>query len=259
MADMTTAVANVLWTSGWDSTYRVADLALNHRRPVQPHYVKDWRRASTPVEMRRQEQIRDAIGRIDTGAADLIRPTVVHHYDEIPTDPAVQALLTETRQANFLGAQYLFLTSMARASGLDDLELCAHRDDNAVTLLEGNAEHYDDGTGGYYVLVEDPTAPALELFRPFRFPLFDMTKVEMGERAASSGFGYVMELTWFCHYPTWTGKLCGVCNPCRYTREEGLGRRVPAATKSRWVAYMVMRKGGYVRRRIEHKLGRMRG
>ncbi|QDB79921.1 hypothetical protein FE251_11460 [Georgenia wutianyii] len=251
-----TAAANVLWTAGWDSTYRVADLVFTYRKPVRPHYVKDWRRASTRLEMLRQQEIREEIARIDPDAARLLLPTVVHHYDDIPADPAARKQHEGARQLGFLGTQYLFLTAMARSSGLTNLEIVAHRDDNAVRLLEGNVRFQDDDAGGYHELVPQPTKPALELFRPFRFPVFDMTKIEMGERAAAAGFGQVMELTWFCHYPTLGGKPCGVCNPCRYTREEGLGRRVPGATRARLVAHMVNRKTGAVARRIGHKIGR---
>lgn len=45
--------------------------------------------------------------------------------------------------------------------------------------------------------------------------------------AEKHGFDDIMEETWFCHTPTKDGKPCGMCNPCKYTREEGLGRRGP--------------------------------
>jgi hypothetical protein len=42
-----------------------------------------------------------------------------------------------------------------------------------------------------------------------------------------------MELTWFCHRPI-RGEPCGVCNPCIYTIQEGLGVRVPASGRRRY-------------------------
>lgn len=50
----------------------------------------------------------------------------------------------------------------------------------------------------------------------------------MGKIAEENGFGSIMEMTWFCFAPTWRKTPCGYCNPCKYTREEGLGRRVPS-------------------------------
>jgi hypothetical protein len=54
----------------------------------------------------------------------------------------------------------------------------------------------------------------------------------MHEIARQHGFADVMALTWFCHSPR-NDKPCGVCNPCEYTIEEGLGWRVPWSSKIR--------------------------
>src|SRR3712207_2514116 len=42
--------ANVLWTSGWDSTLRAADLLLDERRPGQLWYVRTLERRSAKRE-----------------------------------------------------------------------------------------------------------------------------------------------------------------------------------------------------------------
>src|SRR5690606_27941094 len=68
--------------------------------------------------------------------------------------------------------------------------------------------------------------PRYELFKYFRFPLFDKTKRQMRAEAAAAGFDELMALTWFCHRPV-RGEPCGRCNPCIYTIEEGLADRVP--------------------------------
>jgi queuosine biosynthesis protein QueC len=57
-------------------------------------------------------------------------------------------------------------------------------------------------------------------------PLFNFTKKEMEAEAISLGFIDLMEQTWFCHVPRQDGSPCGRCSPCRYTKEEGLGRRI---------------------------------
>lgn len=225
---MSINAVNVLWTSGWDSTFRVADLALNHQVAVQPHYVRDWRRPSTPTEMRSQERIRQQVAYIDLQAAELILPTVVHEYDDIPENPLIRAQLDRLRKVTWIGSQYDWLSRMARASGITDLELCIHHDDRAAEAVDGNVDYYPSSSGGYHALAKHPDNPDLELFRPFRFPVFNLTKLQMERRAKESGFDSVMELTWFCMYPTRSGTPCGFCNPCKYTREEGLARRVPS-------------------------------
>src|SRR5699024_2017267 len=244
----------VLWTSGWDSTFRVADLALNHGVVVQPHYMKDWRRASTPIELKHQNLIWKQIARLDKEAADRILPPIVHDYDAIPPDPLAHARLARIGRRIYVGSQYVWLSNMARAAGLDHLELGIHSDDQASQAIGDNVAFYPNEVGGYHALVDRPGDTDFELFGPFRCPVIDLTKIEMGEHARQSNFDSVMELTWFCAVPV-AGKPCGFCGPCRYTRDEGLGRRVPHTTRLRWARYMAVRKGGALRRQIEHKLG----
>lgn len=48
----------------------------------------------------------------------------------------------------------------------------------------------------------------------------------MENSAKETNFESIMEMIWFCFNPTWRKTPCGYCNPCKYTREEGLERRV---------------------------------
>lgn len=41
----------VLWTGGWDSTFRVADAVINKKADVQPYYVLDEDRGSWEMEL----------------------------------------------------------------------------------------------------------------------------------------------------------------------------------------------------------------
>ena len=51
----------LLWTSGWDSTFQLLRLLLEHRVPVQPTYALDATRASAPVELKAMDSIRTAL------------------------------------------------------------------------------------------------------------------------------------------------------------------------------------------------------
>jgi hypothetical protein len=48
----------LLWTGGWDSSFRLLQLVLVERRPVRPIYVIDTGRPSTLFELRAMEAIR---------------------------------------------------------------------------------------------------------------------------------------------------------------------------------------------------------
>lgn len=162
---------NVLWTPGWDSTFRVADLVFNHKAVVQPHYVKDWRRASTPTELKYQNLIRQQIAKIDADAAERILPPVVHNYDEIPYDPLPHTRLASIRQRIYVGSQYIWLSNLAHAAGLDHLELGIHSDDQASKAIGDNVAFYPNEIGGYHALVARPDYTDLELFRAIPLPI----------------------------------------------------------------------------------------
>ena len=54
---------NLLWTGGWDSTFRLLSLVLIKRKPVQPFYVIDVGRVSTIREIKTMQHKPDAIVR----------------------------------------------------------------------------------------------------------------------------------------------------------------------------------------------------
>jgi hypothetical protein len=62
--------------------------------------------------------------------------------------------------------------------------------------------------------------------------LFEVTKLDMAREADDRGWRPFMDMTWFCHSPI-RGKPCGICNPCLYTIEEGLGDRLPRLSRVR--------------------------
>jgi hypothetical protein len=228
-------VVDVLWTAGWDSTFRVADLILNHNAVVRPWYVMDRNRRSAETELATQDVIRAALADLDPTATQRLLATQIIKVDEIPPIPAISADWAVLRE-RFTGDQYEFLARLAEDQQLT-LELGIEVGGHAYNLLIANVEEND----GVYRLVAHPDDPALEVFRRFRFPLFNMTKLDMENAARRDGFSQVMELTWFCHSPL-RGKPCGCCNPCRQTRDEGLGRRVPPLTRWRYVQVGLMDK-----------------
>ena len=108
------------------------------------------------------------------------------------------------------------------------------RDDRAAAFLEPHVVRDENAGDPYYRLRDNPAADDLRLFERFRFPVFDKTKRDMQRLAAERGFADILELTWFCHLPTADGRPCGTCKPCRYTIEEGLGRRSPLRGRLRF-------------------------
>lgn len=218
------AARDVLWTGGWDSTYRVLELSLVHGVRVRPHYLVDPGRESTSRELAAIEAIRAAA--IERGAD--IDPPRLQRIDSIPLSTTATEQHRCLRKRFHIGSQYLWLAEYARQNELVALELCIHRDDRAYAVCKA-MESGEDAHGTVARSGEQPES----LFRFFALPVLDLTKERMRETACAHEFDDLLEKTWFCHRPTRRGQPCGFCNPCRWTREEGLGHRLPPAATLR--------------------------
>ncbi|MGK9165480.1 7-cyano-7-deazaguanine synthase [Inquilinus limosus] len=223
-------IINVLWTSGWDSTYRVLDACATRGLAVQPHYIIDRGRSSHAMEVLTICLLTQEIAARYPGVR-IARP-ILTEMKAIPADPDITQAYQRLSEVNGLGEQYDWLPRYMVARGILDMELCVHQQDRAHRFIAPLARR-DEVDGDSFYAVPPGDDDATLIFSKFRYPVLEMTKVEMQEEARRKGFLDIMEHTWFCHTPTPTGEPCGVCNPCIYTAEEGLARRLPAASLRR--------------------------
>lgn len=223
---------DLLWTGGWDSTFRLLQLVLLHRLPVVPHYLRDPTRASTRIELRTMARIAGRLHETWPHTRGLLQPLRVTDVGDVPRDPEIAAALREIRRRSFIGSQYDWLPAFCKHSAVADMELGVHVDDKVQALLRGFEMEFEH-PGGFRSLRVDPRhagSAEFKLFRYFSFPLFHVDKVGMARQAGAEGWGAIMDLTWFCHAPS-RGRPCGICPPCVYTIEEGLAHRVPASRR----------------------------
>lgn len=225
-------IPKVLWTGGWDSTFRVLDLVLNREKTIQPHYILDNARRSTPVEIATMQRIRQMVKEMDRSAGERILNTLTMEIDKVPKNENTTSHFKRLLSISHLGSQYDWLARYAGLLGTKDLELCIHKDDKAEWFLRNDIRLIESNGESHYELVDTPSLAALNIFSCYRFPILDMTKTDMENKARQGGFLHIMEETWFCHSPTKEGKPCGICNPCKYTKSEGLARRVPSPSIS---------------------------
>lgn len=215
------APAHVLWTGGWDSTFRVLELLVTSEREVVPHYVVDTERVSTITELQAMERI---VGRVKSDypdAAARLRPHVLRLKSDIPPDAQVESRYLELRKLIDLGTQYSWLRRYADSLPGVALELGVIRSGGkASTLLR---PHLVSENGVTRIKPEAPDA--FQLFAPFEFPIAHRSKTDMGEEAERLGVLDLMMLTWFCHSPR-KGRPCGVCVPCRDAANMGMEHRL---------------------------------
>lgn len=234
---------NVLWTGGWDSTFRILDLVLIKGREVQPYYILDKGRKSTPVELETMQKIKDMVGQFKPGADKLIKDHILIEKDKIPANTDISDMYNILSSEYHIGSQYDWLGRYVDSLGISDLELGIHKEivpSGFVKDLLENVQLVHDGNDSFYRLINTPSKKELLIFKNYNFPLFELTKSDMGRIAKENNFQHIMEETWFCFNPTKDRTPCGWCNPCRQTKREGLGRRVPDVPFSK-VLYLKVR------------------
>ena len=199
------APVKLLWTGGWDSTFRLLELVLTQKRQVQPYYlISHGGRPTAKIELETMDRIRGLIYQRQPGSEALLLPTIYKEVSDIKPNEAITAEYKRLTAVKPLGSQYEFLARFAEEQGITELELSVEKYRNKPTYEFAKTN----------------------MFKYFSFPLLQMTKLEMQEAAKKQGFLDIMDETFFCHTPI-NGQPCGNCNPCRIALEEGLGRRLP--------------------------------
>ena len=224
----------ILWTGGFDSTFRMVQLS---RKDViiEPHYVSDNRK-SEQFELNAMAQITKALmAKAETCCTIL--PLVYVPVEKRISHPEVDAAfkrLLENRYI-YMGSQYSWLGSYAKEH--PGIEMSIHTDDKAIAVIHrfGSLIETSDPIVGMSYVVDpgNSTEDLLTVFENYRFPLAHYTKLQMMEEYNALGCADIIPMTWFCFSPR-NGKPCGVCNPCKYTIEEGLKSRFSSAALRRY-------------------------
>lgn len=219
----------LLWTGGWDSTFRLLYLLLVERRSVQPVYVIDYERRGRWAEMAAMNRIIEKVSaRIPEGAVLFPRKMFVRQdYPDIEDlKNRYDHLVENTR----VGSQYYWLAVVAELEGLLGAELCMPK------------HEMPSGLQDLIFLGIEENEPRLrssweaELFKYWSFPCLTIEKKEMRKIAEKYGFMDILRMRWFCFNP-FNGKACGKCRPCRIAQEESATDGIVFVTPfERWVS-----------------------
>lgn len=225
---------NLLWTGGWDSTFRLLQLLFDSDVEVQPWYLLDRPRVSTPREQRAMADILEALRKAEPARAARVRPVRTVTVDTLQPAPDVSEMASRLR----LGSQYEWLARFAREYGLDGLELSVESRPGRVQAMLGPVLDLVPTPAGMVPRVSTKRIAAgaedsdLLLFAPFAFPIIHVTKRGMLEEARRRGWEPYLAHTWFCHKPK-GGRPCGSCDPCLIAVEEGFAGRIPVLRRIR--------------------------
>jgi len=236
----------LLWTSGWDSTFRLLQLTLDLRVPVQPIYLIDPNKRSYPIEIMAMYHIKNALTQVHPHTADLILPTWYFSVADLQPDAEIEAATATARQERHFGDQYPWIAKFCKQHNLSRVEIGVIRGDSLTT--HNDIRPYLDPNDPANVLLppnhpvtstieaissshepisssHERRATNYELFKFLSFPIINLSKTDMLSRAQNNGWFEFMELTWFCVDPVDYDTPCGKCIPCTIAKNEGMGWR----------------------------------
>lgn len=227
-------VINVLWTGGYDSSFRMVQLSKSNVI-IQPYYLSDKRKCEKN-ELRAISEITSDINEnVDTKCTIL--PLIIYNVSEVKPDKEITDAYNNLRKIVPIGSQYEWLARFAKEKGLQGLELGIEKatSSQVVTIfnkLQAELQLVGEGDCAYYEINKSDSNPDLmRVFGQFHYPsaLYNMTKTEMLVEYKRLGFEETIVKTWFCHKPI-RNKPCGICSPCKSTLSEGMKFRFPKSS-----------------------------
>ncbi|MEL1241956.1 adenine nucleotide alpha hydrolase family protein [Flavobacterium flavipallidum] len=219
------AASNLLWTGGWDSTFRLLQIIFIEKKTVQPIYILDKNRKSLNKELETIENISNKIQSLDQEAYSRILPVRYINKDsniceEIKNSSLIIKALTK------MGSQHEWISQYCHTHNLKNIEMSIEKNENPQSFTQFLVKNYIN------INPVNPTNKELynnlnTVFKYYSFPLIDISKKEMIMVIKKNvHWEEIMNLTWFCHKPK-KNKACGQCVPCITVIKKGLGFRIP--------------------------------
>ena len=129
----------ILWTGGWDSTFRLLQLASDSRMEIQPIYVHDAGRAGRVQEQQAMQKILAMIAKDKRFTAN-VHPLKVYDKDFILQNYPDSDITNSWKALNAefaLGGQYEWLALLCKQLGIQaELGLVGRENDRVASLIE---------------------------------------------------------------------------------------------------------------------------
>lgn len=214
---------HVLWTGGWDSTFRVIQL-YRLDSTIQPIYVDDHTRKSSKSELKVVKELTKKIPVRFSESKGNILPLIVIKRKNISSNIFLKTIHRKLKSKMNLGKQYYWLSCLAKT--YKNLEVSLHKEDMDRFFNMDQLIEFDEGTLGTNWKTNPKKLDFYKkyLFSNMTFPLITISKPEMKTVAEEDDFLDLMETTWFCHKSN--KKPCGKCNPCQQYIRDGFGYRL---------------------------------
>ena len=116
-------VVSILWTGGWDSSYRVIELS-RMRVSIQPVYILDERRASNQRELNSIQTITDMLKARQETVADFL-PLQIENVNKLAKNEHIDEVTQKLREQYDWGIQHNWTAKVALKYPM--IEMCIEK------------------------------------------------------------------------------------------------------------------------------------
>jgi hypothetical protein len=225
----------VLWTGGYDSSFRVLQALIDENKTVQPIYISDLidNEPGKKTHRKNKEKEYKAMNKI----TKLFRNKFPHLEDKlldfidikkIDLDDDTKYHMAELKKKKSVRrttCQYGAISQLSKdinenRHGKDviHLELGVVKEDYRIDKFK-NIGIYNTINNNIdistYKISSNLNHNSVNLFRYCRFPLIDVNKKDMLKIAGKGGYSDILTHSWSCWYPKKDGNPCGKCIMCK--------------------------------------------
>lgn len=242
-------VINVLWTGGWDSTYRMVELSRMDAE-VQPIYIKDHTRPSLEIEMETVDRLYKELKNDSRTKAIIHEVKYIEDYD-IEDNEEIRFAYENIRKSVRIGSQYDYIARLALT--YPGIEVGIEKPNGEFNGCSAAIEKYGElvqHNGVYVIDKTNSSSDCNTLFGNMAFPIINTTELEMVKNIQTWGYTELMKGIHFCYTPR-NNQPCGICRPCQQKMECGMEMLLPKRAHIRYKVYTWrVRRGGIISRVI---------
>lgn len=229
---------NILWTGGWDSTFRLCQLSRMSNIEVQPVYFLSVQgysdRTNWLKEIKAQNTILPMLQQMQATKARILNPIRLTDKD-LPQDPVFDNTFKKWENTGKLPGQLRFLSKLPML--FPKLEYCIEgptlkRRQQGFTIgktqafLEEHGFRFHFRPDGYADMDTSQADPELRiLWGGFTFPILGITEMDMVPIIRSWGYEDLFKHTWTCDHNG--DEPCGICHNCETKWASGLKNFFP--------------------------------
>ncbi len=224
----------ILWTGGWDSTFRLIQIQKEYTDEpivVQPVYISGAGRKSEAIEI---DAMNEMLPMLRNLGKNKIMDIQIVDLDSIPKNENITEAYNKTVKKLWLGVQYDWIARLAIV--YPGIEIGIEKPNGeyggcSEAIATQGALIYRDRK--YFLDKDKSTEDCRLLFGNLSFPIFEITETEMIEKVHEWKCEEIMRHIWFCHAPI-DGKPCGYCRPCQQKMECHMEWLIPESGQKRY-------------------------